>query len=442
MLEADALDRASELERENGKLRKINAALMERIERASDGGGGSFALFQRAILLEKIVRERTEELRAVNTALQEAKLDAERANLGKTKFLAAAGHDLLQPLHAARLFVGALTDSGVEARTREIALRVDAALSDAEHLLSTTLEISKLDAGVLTAELTDFPIGPFLQRLAGESAPQAEQRGLRFRIVTGEAVVHTDPLLLARIVRNFISNAIRYTQRGGIVLGCRLRAGVCRIEVWDTGIGIPADRLTEVFEEFRQLGATGGDREGMGLGLAVVDRISGLLGVPIEVKSRLGRGSVFSVSVPLGDPRALSQSAEPVRAAEIASRLDGKIGLVIDDDRASREAMALLLRTWGCKIVEADGASAARAALNGPGPAPDFIVADYHLKNGETGLDAIGSMRGTSNRIPAVVVTNDTSDATRSLVTACGYPLLAKPVRPDRLRSLVNHWFL
>jgi CheY-like chemotaxis protein len=344
---------------------------------------------------------------------------------------------LLQPLHAARLFVSSMRGNGAGERASELADRIDAALVDAENLLTATLEISKLDAGALKAEISTFHIGRLIERLAEEALAGANVRGLRFRVVPADSFVRSDPHLIARVLRNFISNALRYTKRGGVVLGARLRPGICRVEVWDTGVGIAGDRLEAIFEEFRRFDVAGSSGEGMGLGLAIVERIARLLDVPLKVTSVPGHGSRFAVDLPLGVGPARDESAP-----QSGDLLAGKTALVIDDNELARMALAELLRAWGCEAIGAYGTADALSALRERGAAADFIIADYHLAHGETGLDAIETLRSAPfGAVPAVVVTSDMSEETRARVGASGYPLLLKPVRADRLRSLANVWF-
>ncbi|MCA1940968.1 MAG: HAMP domain-containing histidine kinase, partial [Caenispirillum bisanense] len=261
------------------------------------------------------VAERTAALLRLNDELRSAKAEAEQANLSKTKFLAAASHDLLQPLNAARVFAGALTERRLSPNNRDLLNNVTAALEAVDELLSALLEISRLDAGVLTTEVRDFSIADLLAQLAGEHAPLAQARGLTLRHVSCGSVVRTDYKLLSRVLRNFLSNALRYTRSGRILLGCRRRPDGLLIGVWDTGIGIPEDKQREIFEEFRRLRAEPdrvGDN-GVGLGLAIVERIARRLGHPVIVRSVPGRGSFFGILVPRGSRAALS-TPQPVAA--------------------------------------------------------------------------------------------------------------------------------
>lgn len=439
--EAPYDDGASYLDllRENAKLKKIVRALMERVERSTDAQGNAFSLFQAAITLENTVRQRTAELQALNAELRLAKIEAERANASKTKFFAAASHDLLQPLNVARLFTDALGERRHDDESAAIVRRIDEALDGAEHLLGTLLEMSKLDAGALVAEPADFAIDDLLRRLGNDYSIAAEERNLRLRVVPCDATVRTDARLLERVLRNFVSNALRYTKRGGVLVGCRRRANALRIEVWDTGVGIPASRMGEIFEEFSQLEVAGRPREGVGLGLAIVERIARLLELAVTVRSRPGRGSVFAVDVPLGDAaRRLPPS--PHGAHDTLNPLAGKTALLIDDDAGALEGLGLVMRGWGCETLAAGSLEGALAACAAAPQAPDVVVADYHLGDGSTGLEAIARVRDAiAARVPGIVVTGDRRDELKELVAAHGCWLLTKPARLDRLRALLHH---
>jgi signal transduction histidine kinase/CheY-like chemotaxis protein len=446
---------SDDLTRENAKLRKIVKALMDRVERGTNDQGGAFGLFQTAITLDVTVRQRTAELQAVNQhlldemaereaaehALYDAKLAAERANLSKTRFLAAASHDLLQPLHVARLFLGELRERTGEG-SRPTVERIETALESAEHLISTLLEISRLDGAAQSVELSEVRVGELLRRLREEYAPQAEEAGLRFRVVGCDAVVRTDRRLLERLLRNLLSNALKYTEHGGVVLGCRRRAGALRIEVWDTGAGIPADRLGEIFEEFRRLDVPG-RANGLGLGLAIVERIAKLLGLRIEVRSRVGRGSAFAVEVPLAcetpapvaEPAAVPES-HPEPAFPQAA---GRCVLVIDDDRDALEGLLNVLRAWGCEPVGITTYGEALAFARDAAEPPGFVIADFHLGDGTTGLDAIAELRRWFGlEIPALVLTADRSERPRSAARSAHCWFLNKPAQLERVRSLLE----
>lgn len=437
------------MEREIRKLRTINKVLMDRVERDMDlRGGNAYSLFQAAITLESKVGERTAELsslthrlmheiserREAERLLTAAKAQAEQANLSKTRFLAAASHDLYQPLNAARLYLGALAEEVPEGRARELMSRIDAALDTVDDLLGALLDISRLDAGGWPMTLSSFALAPVLARIAAEYAPQARAAGLRLRLVPAEAVVRTDRLLFERVLRNLVSNAIRYTARGGVLIGCRRRGGRIRVEVVDSGIGIPNDKFGTIFEEFQQLGNDPRRQDkGLGLGLAIVARIARLLDLDLTLASRPGRGSRFAVSVPLGD------AAAPLPPAGPAGTLAGRRVLVIDNEPAALEGMAALLRSWRCEVTEVASSGAALVALCDR-PTPEVIVADYHLDDGESGPDAIAAVRAFCGApAPALVLSADRSPALREALRGQGHHFLGKPAPPARLRALLTH---
>ncbi|MFC6673875.1 PAS domain-containing sensor histidine kinase [Marinobacterium aestuariivivens] len=308
--------------------------------------------------LEQRVRERTVELTAVNdqlrqeiherveieARLREAKKEAEQANLSKTKFLAAVSHDLLQPLNAARLFTGALQEQAAVEPVARLVRSVSNSLADVESLLSTLVDISKLDAGVITPDINAFCIRGLLENIANEYRQVALGQSLALHFVPSSAVVQSDSQLLARILRNFLSNALRYTRSGRILFGCRRKRSSLLIEVWDTGIGIPEEKLTEIFLEFRRIAPAGGAQpdKGLGLGLAIVDKISRILGHQVAVTSVEGRGSVFSVEVPFGQLSPVNLTSRQLPQAP-QEWLEGARIWVVDNDQAICEGMATLL---------------------------------------------------------------------------------------------------
>ena len=405
--------------------------------------------------LECRVAERTTELTALNTrlqveveerrqaqaALQVAKAEAEQANMSKTKFIAAASHDLLQPLNAARMFATALGKSRLAPRNRGFARNVITALNAVDELLCALLDISKLDAGVHATEIADFRIERLLTALCDEFGPQARARNLALRLVHCGAVVRTDAVLVGRILRNFLSNAMRYSPSGSILLGCRRRPGGLEVQVWDTGIGIPGDKLGEVFGEFRRLAVDSHDRDrGMGLGLAIVDRIARRLGHEITVRSSLGSGSVFGVVLPFGSAQRIRPQAATFALSGRLDRVAGAFVVVVENDEAARDGLSALLRSWHCTVLAADRAAAAVQALQAQPREPDVLIADYHLDGGEIGLTALATIRDCWARpIPGIITTADRTDAVRDAVRDAGFHLLNKPLKPARLRSLLAH---
>jgi PAS domain S-box-containing protein len=398
--------------------------------------------------LEIRVVERTAELtqeieerRQVEAALRIAKAEAESANMSKTKFIAAASHDLLQPLNAARVFAAALSESRMTERKRNLVANVNVALNSVDELLSALLDISKLDSGAQTPEISDFDINDLLKALAAEYQPQAKARGLAWHWVPCRTVVRTDPVMTGRILRNFISNAMRYTPSGRVLVGCRRHVDGLDVQVWDSGIGIPEAKQVEVFEEFRRLArdSHGKDR-GIGLGLAIVDRIARRLGHPIHLSSSLGRGSMFSVTLPYGVHHQARPHEQNLALPAPLHRVIGAQVLVIENDQSALDAMRELLRTWQCKVLAADSLENAIPQLGTLDRPPDVLVADYHLDDGRTGLDALSTLQPLfSHSVPGIIITADRSDAVHNAVREAGFHLLNKPLKPARLRSLLAH---
>src|SRR5271165_6332992 len=395
-----------DLENELRKLRKINKVLMDRVERDMDAqGGNAFSLFQTAINLESKVAERTDELtrltqrlmheiaqrRETEKALLVAKAEAEQAHLGKTLFLAAASHDLHQPLNAARLFLHALAGEVGAGRPRDLVGRVETALDTIAELIDAVLDISKLDTGAWVVTPVSFPVAPLLARLTDEFGPQAASCGLRMRVVPSSAFVHTDRALFQRAMGNLVSNAIRYTRSGRILIGCRRRQGKINVEVWDTGIGFSASMSPLIFEQFRQAGTPPRGREkGFGLGLAIVERIVRLLGLEIDVRSRPGRGSCFALRVPCGNPDATAP--EPATACWAPASGGAFAGLrvaCLDTDQPTREALGMLLGSWGCRPVIAAGLDSVLESLESEPGAPDLILCDVDLGGHRRGAEVI-----------------------------------------------------
>ena len=379
--------------------------------------------------LELRVAERTAELAVASG-------EAQRANAAKTRFLAAASHDLVQPLHAARLFLAAADRESLPPATNAVLERIGDSLSAAEQLLSGLLDISKLDAGALAVHRESFPADRVLAPLAREFAALAAMRGLRFRYRPTRAWIDSDPALLRRVLQNFLGNALRYTRGGGVLLGARRAGSKLRIEVWDTGPGIPPEQQRSVFEEFRRLHAQDvvGER-GLGLGLAISERIGRLLGHPLTLRSWPGRGSVFGLGVPLGVAAKTTPSAanvegtiEPVRSARV---------LVLENEPLALEALSALLRRWGHTVVPLT--SAAQALAQSRQEPPDLLLVDYHLDEGESGIEVAAQLLASWQRsVPCAVLTADPTRGARDAAAARGYALLNKPVKPAALRALLQ----
>lgn len=369
--------------------------------------------------------------------VEQRTVQLELANQSKSRFLAAASHDLRQPLHALGLFVAQLREStGVKDRSY-IVDRVDAAIATMNDLFNALLDISKLDAGVLAPKLSDFPIRHVLRRVETTFAGAAREKGLSFRVIPSDAWVRSDSILLERILLNLISNAIRYTQQGGIVVGCRKRDAWLRIEVWDTGRGIPEDQHQKIFGEFYRAGETR-QGTGLGLGLAIVDRLGNLLGHPIELASKVGKGSRFAVMVPAVKPTGRAVESVPLAPVSI-DRFKEKLIVVVDDDPLVLDGMSSLLRSWGCRVLTASTGDGAIDDIIRQGSVPDLIVSDYRLPEGQTGFHVIAKLRGAfKTDIPAFVISGDINAEPLQMARQNGFHLLHKPVAPMTLRAMLN----
>ena len=367
----------------------------------------------------------------------------ELANTAKSRFLAMASHDLRQPLHALGLFIAQLRtplQAEESAKTIEQAYR---AVREMNEMFNALLDISKLDAGVLLPKADEFPIARLLQIIETTFGQATRDKGLRLQVVRHDAWVRSDPLLLERILLNLVSNAMRYTLRGGIIVGCRQRGEMLRIEVWDTGPGIPEDQQQNIFGEFVQLPARERDRYGgLGLGLAIVDRLRQLLNHRIELTSTMGRGSRFTILVPMAAERFTS--VEPVESpVPAAFAVEDKVILIIDDASIVLEGTGGLLRTWGYSIMTAGSDEAALVELTEHRQRPDLIISDFHLPNGKTGIEAIERINAAfSASIPAVLISGDTSPERLRDAKDKGYVLLHKPVDPMRLRAVMDQIFI
>ena len=354
-----------------------------------------------------------------------------KVNLAKTKFFAAANHDLLQPLAAARVFASALSERRLSPPNRELVRHALSALDSVDDLLTALLDVAKLDAGVVPAARCSFALADVLKPVAEEYRMIAARRRLRLRVFAGDVVVQTDPKLLSRVLRNLISNALRYSTRGGVLIGHLRHAEGVLVGVWDTGIGIAAEQQEEIFEEFRRLppGHDSTDR-GAGLGLSIVRRISRMLGHRLVVRSTPGRGSFFGVVLPISDAPAVglrrpSSLPEPSGGP---SSLRGRTVQLIDDEPHIVEGLGVLLGGWGMKIRGARSAAEALQSADAA-TAPELIIADFHLENGMTGLDAIATLRRRWGDVPAVVATADYTEDVATLVAGAGHHLIHKPVR-------------
>ncbi|MFO1398545.1 MAG: ATP-binding protein [Burkholderiales bacterium] len=387
--------------------------------------------------LEQRVAEKGEALAAQLAETRVARDAAETANRAKTRFLAAASHDLRQPLHALGLFATRLAERVRAPEEAALAQRILTSVTSLDSLFAALLDISRLEAGAVAAAPRAVALAPLLDRMANDFAPEAIERNLRFAVVPTRLAVHSDPVLLERIVRNLIANALFYTRSGGVVIGARRRGpGRVAIEVWDTGPGIAGADVERIFEEFYQVGNQERDRaRGLGLGLAIVQRLARLLGHDVEVQSTVGRGSVFRVVARTAPADAV---APDEHAAIVPDALAGHRILVVEDEEAVREGMRQTLEAWGCAPLIAAGVDDA-VTLACAGAAPDAVVVDYRLPGGRDGLAAIAAVRAACQReIPAVIVSGESSSAELARVQAAGIPLLQKPASPAKLRAMLD----
>jgi signal transduction histidine kinase/CheY-like chemotaxis protein len=385
---------------------------------------------------QSLMAQVREETRKANEAHEEAV----QANEGKTRFLAAASHDLRQPMHALGLFLSLLGRSPLDDRQQGF-LNNARAMSDATTaMLSTLLDYSRLEAGAVSPQARAFRLQPLLYKLEGELATQANAKGLVYRTRETQATVMSDPALVEMMLRNLVSNAIRYTTRGGVLVACRTRGGTLWLEVWDTGIGIAPAQQAEIFREFHQLNNPERDRErGLGLGLAIVDGMARTLGHTLQLASHPGRGSVFRLGLPIARVAVVTDAFESLPALPLPP--DGLQRptlhvLVIDDDAAVRAGMQQLLQDWGCPcdVVE----SQEQALQCAQARRPDFIISDYRLRAGRTGAEAIAALRhALGSEVPALLVTGDTAPDRLREAIATGIPLLHKPVSPAELRRRI-----
>jgi two-component system, sensor histidine kinase len=368
---------------------------------------------------------------------ESARLEAVEANRAKSRFLAAASHDLRQPMHALGLFANAVRAHVSTDQGQHIVDKIESSVSSTEVMFNALLDVSRLDAGILVPDIKPVAIGDLLKHLAGEYAPRAEAKGLVLRIRPCTRIVMTDPSLLERVIRNYLSNAIRYTQRGGAVVGCRVRGAWLSIEVWDTGEGIPQEKLNEIFQEFYQLGNPERDKaKGLGLGLAIVKRIGELLEHPTEVRSRFRRGSKFAIKIPLANSAARTNVTDEILLPD-ESVLVGATILVIDDEANVLEAIELVLKQWGCYVLTAESQADGLNLLKQQDRAPDVILSDYRLREGETGIAAIHAIHREWGLTPAALITGDTAPDRLKEATESGYELLHKPLNPTRLKIVL-----
>lgn len=392
-----------------------------RLEQARDG-------------LERRVAEATAEL-------SRKKEEAEQANVAKSRFLAAASHDLRQPMHALGLFVDNLRGEigGSSERVRRLLDGMSGATEAMTAMFNALLDISRLDAGVITVAPKDFPVSMLLRRVESMFTPLALQRGLRFSVVDSRAWIRSDPALLERILQNLVSNALTHTLAGGVVVGCRRVGAAVSVQVWDNGPGIPAEHQQKIFQEFVQLANPERDRtKGLGLGLAIVDRIARLLGHAVRVRSTPGKGAMFAVEIARGE-RGSMEHTQAAQLPLIAEQFPGLCVAIVDDDKASVDAMAGLLEQWQCRVIGAESDAKLVEQLRVLGVVPDLLISDYRLRGGRTGIEAIEQVRADLQAsVPAILITGDTAPDRLIEAHASRLELLHKPVAPEQLKHLLR----
>lgn len=404
----------------------------------------SLALQKAHDLLEIRVKERTFQLqteieghRQAQVSLEKAIEEADQANMSKTKFLAAVSHDLLQPLNAAQLFNSSLSEQVQGTNLAPIVSSVDTSLNDLENLICTLVDISKLDAGVVKADKSPFKLADLLNNLANEYQQQTHHYYVSLHYVATDIVVYSDSVLLARVLRNFLSNAFRYTENGKVLLGCRRHSDYVSIEVWDNGVGIAKEKIKEIFQEFKRLKSSQtAFRNGLGLGLAIVDKISKVLEHPIKVNSVQGKGSMFSIQVPLGKvdllPTLNKQNNQALQNTILAQRTVW----VIDNDANICDGMTRLLSGWDCIIITAVSLEHLKQQVDIYNDHADILIVDYHLDDGETGLSAAKVINeGRKITLPTLMITANYSKSLKNEIENTNILLLNKPIKPMKLKT-------
>ncbi|MCR9137797.1 MAG: hybrid sensor histidine kinase/response regulator [Alphaproteobacteria bacterium] len=389
--------------------------------------------------LEQRVAARTAELVRVNEELAQARAIAEDANLGKTRFLAAAGHDILQPLNAARLYSSSLVERLGESENRGLVNNIDSSLESVESILGAVLDISRLDTGAMKPQVSSFPLNEVLRRIETDFLPVAANSKVDLKVLSTSVVVRSDPNLLRRLIQNLVSNAIKYSHHGRVLVGIRHRGDKVSVQVVDTGIGIPSGSLKTVFNEFTRLDEGTRAAAGLGLGLSIVDRISHVLDHPVHLASIAGKGSDFRVEIPVETniSRVLESKtgSPPVR---VSSNLDGLSVLCIDNELKILDGLNLLMTGWDCRVESVESVRALEAVLTEQDEPPHAIIADYHLDDGD-GIQAVGLVRKRWGfDVPAILATADRSPGVRSRAEAQSISIFHKPMKPAALRAFLN----
>jgi signal transduction histidine kinase/CheY-like chemotaxis protein len=389
--------------------------------------------------LEKRVRDRTEELTRLNSELAQAKSTAEDANISKTRFLAAASHDILQPLNAARLYVTSLVERQTGGEDARLVENIDDSLEAIEEILGALLDISRLDAGAMMPSITSFRIGDLMRSLEIEYAPIARARGVRLAFVPCSLPVESDRLLLRRLLQNLISNAIKYTPHGHVLVGCRRRGQALQIGVYDTGVGIPILKRSEIFKEFHRLEQGARIARGLGLGLSIVKRLAHVLNHGIALDSNRSGGSFFSVTVPVA--KAINHTTAVTSSTPLSKApMSGTLIVCIENDATILDGMKTLLTAWDAKVIAVADPEAAIEAIEAAGERVTGLLVDYHLDRGN-GIAAIRDIRRRfGQNLPAILITADRSPHVRVAARLEKVAVLNKPVKPASLRALLGQW--
>ena len=379
------------------------------------------------------------DLWAQDKELRDSKEAAERADRAKSQFLAAASHDLRQPLHAMQMYLAALKHRLENKDNLDTVAKVESVSITAGRLLNSLLDVSQLESGAITPQFEEFAVQELLRRVNLSFAPAAQHKQLTLKVVPSSAWIKSDPALLERIVGNYLSNAIRYTESGTILLGCRPRGDKLSIQVWDTGIGIPGKDANSVFEDFVQLHNDERDRgKGLGLGLAIARRIGQCLDHTIESKSQVGKGSFFGVTVDISEHREKPEGS--IKLPSLHLQLDNTHVLLVEDDNIVGKATTQLLTAWGCQVTWAKASEEALEIISNNGVQPDIILADYRLPGEHDGVQVSTALQlAIGNAVPAIIITGESELNEIRELSDLGYTVLRKPVRPAKLRSLINH---
>jgi len=443
------LDHITDIE----QLRRINNALLNRVESAMDQHGNAFSLFQTAINLEGQVKRRTDELtlalrriEKTNAELEQAKETSDKANLSKTKFLAAASHDVLQPLNAALLSISVLADVQETELGKELAAQIERSLETMSELLGILIDISKLDAGIANPRIEAFKLSGLLEGIQSDFSPIAEEIGLEFRFLGDTNVfVKSDRTMLRRILQNLISNALRYTRKGGVVVSVEKKADGISIHVADSGYGIPEDQYENIFEEFNRGALPSGHlreaNNGLGLGLSIVRRMAKTLDHHLTMRSRVGSGTRFSLMVEEGATIVKPNKVAAERNSTLpAGELNSRKVLLIENDPAGITAMVTLLQSWSCDVKVSSTVEGTISLLGDTDWTPEMIIADLHLDYGDLGTMAVQvSHEFLGRSVPALIITADPTKALDQKIRNMDMELMQKPVRPARLRALMSH---